>query len=162
VFFRFGARRMEATSAFVRTDVDDRHDVCRSSGLQNALVPQPFADTFDSIDLKRSNVLEAVTTRLNLSQKQAAEAYALAETHEANPRSVWGEPPRVYRRAVNVSSTPSVLRSLLRCATVEERPAGARRPSHRHRCGDRDADERHPVNLATIVISASIDGSTTS
>jgi hypothetical protein len=24
------------------------------------------------------------------SQKQAAEAYALAETHEANPRSVWG------------------------------------------------------------------------
>jgi hypothetical protein len=38
----------------------------------------------------REDVLEAVTTRLNLSQKQAAEAYALAETHETNPRSVWG------------------------------------------------------------------------
>ena len=38
----------------------------------------------------REDVLEAVTTRLNLSQKQAAEAYALAETYETNPRSVWG------------------------------------------------------------------------
>src|SRR5918996_3599206 len=38
----------------------------------------------------REDVLEAVTTRLALSQKQAAEAYALAETHETNPRSVWG------------------------------------------------------------------------
>ena len=38
----------------------------------------------------REDVLEAVTTRLSLSQKQAAEAYALAEMHEANPRSVWG------------------------------------------------------------------------
>jgi hypothetical protein len=25
-----------------------------------------------------------------MSRKQAAEAYALAEAHEANPRSVWG------------------------------------------------------------------------
>ena len=38
----------------------------------------------------REDVLEAVTTRLDLSRKQAAEAYALAETHETNPRSVWG------------------------------------------------------------------------
>src|ERR671911_3123743 len=38
----------------------------------------------------REDVLEAVTTRLDVSRKQAAEAYALAETHEANPRSVWG------------------------------------------------------------------------
>ena len=28
--------------------------------------------------------------RLDLSQKQAAEAYTLAEQHETNPRSVWG------------------------------------------------------------------------
>jgi len=38
----------------------------------------------------REDVLEAVTTRLDVSRKQAAEAYALAETHEENPRSVWG------------------------------------------------------------------------
>jgi len=35
-------------------------------------------------------VLEAVVRRLDLSQKQAAEAYTLAEQHEPNPRSVWG------------------------------------------------------------------------
>src|SRR5215211_6005948 len=38
----------------------------------------------------REDVLEAVVTRLDVSQKQAAEAYVLAEMHEANPRSVWG------------------------------------------------------------------------
>ena len=38
----------------------------------------------------REDVLEAVTTRLDVSRKQAAEAYALAETYEENPRSVWG------------------------------------------------------------------------
>jgi len=35
-------------------------------------------------------VLETVVRRLDLSQKQAAEAYTLAEEHETNPRSVWG------------------------------------------------------------------------
>jgi hypothetical protein len=38
----------------------------------------------------REDVLDAVTTRLDLSRKQAAEAYTLAEIHESNPRSVWG------------------------------------------------------------------------
>jgi hypothetical protein len=38
----------------------------------------------------RDGVLDAVTQRLDLSRKQAAEAYALAEQHETNPRSVWG------------------------------------------------------------------------
>ena len=38
----------------------------------------------------REAVLTAVTQRLELSQKQAAEAYTLAEQHERNPRSVWG------------------------------------------------------------------------
>ena len=28
--------------------------------------------------------------RIDLSQKQASEAYDLAERHEANPRSIWG------------------------------------------------------------------------
>ena len=37
----------------------------------------------------REAVLSAVTQRLELSQKQAAEAYTLAEQHETNPRSVW-------------------------------------------------------------------------
>src|SRR5437868_3992022 len=38
----------------------------------------------------RDAVLEAVVQRLDLSRKQAAEAYTLAEAHEPNPRSVWG------------------------------------------------------------------------
>src|SRR2546425_13064578 len=38
----------------------------------------------------RDTVLDSVVQRLNLSQKQAAEAYTLAEGHETNPRSVWG------------------------------------------------------------------------
>jgi hypothetical protein len=38
----------------------------------------------------RDAVLDAVVRRLDLSQKQAAEAYTLAEAHETNPRSIWG------------------------------------------------------------------------
>src|SRR4029450_7680325 len=38
----------------------------------------------------REDVLDAVTTRLELARKKAAEAYALAKTYETNPRSVWG------------------------------------------------------------------------
>jgi hypothetical protein len=38
----------------------------------------------------RDAVLDAVVQRLDLSQKQAAEAYGLAEQHESNPRSIWG------------------------------------------------------------------------
>jgi hypothetical protein len=38
----------------------------------------------------RDAVLEAVVQRLDLSQKQAAEAYTLAEQYEPNPHSVWG------------------------------------------------------------------------
>jgi hypothetical protein len=38
----------------------------------------------------RDAVLETVVRRLDLSQKQAGEAYTLAEAHEINPRSVWG------------------------------------------------------------------------
>jgi Domain of unknown function (DUF932) len=38
----------------------------------------------------RETVLDAVATRLDLSQKQAAEAYTLAEQYESNPRSIWG------------------------------------------------------------------------
>jgi hypothetical protein len=38
----------------------------------------------------REAVVDAVTTRLELSRKQAADAYGLAEQFETNPRSVWG------------------------------------------------------------------------
>ena len=38
----------------------------------------------------RDAVIDAAVQRLDLSQKQAAEAYTLAEPHETNPRSVWG------------------------------------------------------------------------
>ena len=38
----------------------------------------------------REAVVDAVTTRLELSRKQAADAYGLAEQFETNPRSIWG------------------------------------------------------------------------
>ena len=38
----------------------------------------------------RGAVMETAVQRLDISQKQAAEAYTLAEEHETNPRSVWG------------------------------------------------------------------------
>jgi len=38
----------------------------------------------------RDAVVDTAVQRLDLSQKQAAEAYTLAEQHETNPRSVWG------------------------------------------------------------------------
>ena len=38
----------------------------------------------------REAVIETAVQRLDLSQKQAGEAYTLAETFESNPRSVWG------------------------------------------------------------------------
>ena len=38
----------------------------------------------------RQAVEETAVQRLDLSQKQAGEAYTLAETFESNPRSVWG------------------------------------------------------------------------
>jgi hypothetical protein len=35
-------------------------------------------------------VLDAVVQRHDVSQRHAAEAYALAEQYETNPRSIWG------------------------------------------------------------------------
>ena len=46
--------------------------------------------TTQELGTTRDAVLETVVRRLDLSQKQAAEAYTLAEGHETNPRSVWG------------------------------------------------------------------------
>jgi hypothetical protein len=42
------------------------------------------------IAANRDEVIDAVTTRLDLPRKHASEAYGLAEQHETNPRSVWG------------------------------------------------------------------------
>src|SRR5262252_546754 len=46
--------------------------------------------TREELGPTREAVLEAVTTRLDVSQKQAADAYGLAEQFETNPRSIWG------------------------------------------------------------------------
>jgi len=46
--------------------------------------------TSHELGANREAVIEAVVQRLDLSQKQAAEAYTVAEQHEPNPRSVWG------------------------------------------------------------------------
>jgi hypothetical protein len=55
---------------------DDRTEVLRA-------MSQELGPTRDA-------VLETAVQRLDLSQKQAGEAYTLAEQFETNPRSVWG------------------------------------------------------------------------
>ena len=46
--------------------------------------------TTQELGTTRDAVLDTAVQRLDLSQKQAAEAYTLAEQHETNPRSLWG------------------------------------------------------------------------
>ena len=46
--------------------------------------------TTHELGADREQVLDAATTRLELSRKQAAEAFGLAERFETNPRSIWG------------------------------------------------------------------------
>jgi pyridoxine/pyridoxamine 5'-phosphate oxidase len=46
--------------------------------------------TTHEIGATREDVLDVATDRLDLSRKQASEAYAFAEMNEPNPRSVWG------------------------------------------------------------------------
>ena len=65
--------------------------------VRAALDADPSADrtlllrsTTQELGPTRDAVLDAVVQRVELSQKQAAEAYTLAEQHETNPRSVWG------------------------------------------------------------------------
>ena len=77
---RFRTRgRRHLTSVRAALDADTAHD---RTVLLRA--------TTQELGPTRDAVLEAVVQRLDLSQKQAAEAYTLAEAHEPNPRSVWG------------------------------------------------------------------------
>jgi hypothetical protein len=46
--------------------------------------------TSQEIGATREEVIDGTVQRLDLSRKQAGDAYALAEQHEQNPRSVWG------------------------------------------------------------------------
>ena len=72
-----GRRRLNDVRAALDADTaDDRTLLLRATA-------QELGPTRDA-------VLETAVQRLDLSQKQAAEAYTLAEQHETNPRSVWG------------------------------------------------------------------------
>lgn len=46
--------------------------------------------TSQEIGATRDEVIDGAAQRLELSRKQAGDAYTLAEQHERNPRSVWG------------------------------------------------------------------------
>jgi len=46
--------------------------------------------TSQEIGATREEVIDGAVQRLELSRKQAGDAYTLAEHHERNPRSVWG------------------------------------------------------------------------
>jgi len=46
--------------------------------------------TSQELGATRDAVIDTAVRRLEVSQKQAGEAYTLAEEHETNPRSVWG------------------------------------------------------------------------
>jgi hypothetical protein len=66
-------------------------------GIRDALDANTASDraillraTSQELGPNREAVIDAAVSRLEVSQKQAAEAYHLAEAHETNPRSVWG------------------------------------------------------------------------
>jgi hypothetical protein len=65
----------------VRTALDD--DTANDRTLLLRAQSQELGETRDA-------VLEMAVRRTEVSQKQAAEAYTLAEEHETNPRSIWG------------------------------------------------------------------------
>jgi hypothetical protein len=46
--------------------------------------------TSQELGATRDAVIDTAVRRLEMSQKQATEAYTLAEQHESNPRSIWG------------------------------------------------------------------------
>jgi hypothetical protein len=46
--------------------------------------------TSQELGATRDAVIDTAVRRLDMSLKQAAEAYTLAEEHESNPRSIWG------------------------------------------------------------------------
>ena len=46
--------------------------------------------TSQELGATRDAVIDTAVRRLEVSQKQAGEAFTLAEEHETNPRSVWG------------------------------------------------------------------------
>lgn len=62
----------------------------RSGGRYRARSDGAAARPAQELGPTRDAVLAAVVRQLDLSQKHAAQAYALAEVHEPNPRSVWG------------------------------------------------------------------------
>ena len=77
---RFRTRGRRRLTAFARAlDADTAND--RTLLLRA---------TTQELGTTRDAVLDTAVQRLDLSQKQAAEAYTLAEQHETNPRSVWG------------------------------------------------------------------------
>jgi hypothetical protein len=66
-------------------------------GIRATLDADPTRDravllraTAQELGPTREAVVDAAVQRLELSQKHAREAYDLAESHESNPRSVWG------------------------------------------------------------------------
>ena len=71
-------------------DVTDERLALPSTPIPPTIAPCSCAQRRQELGADREAVLEAVVQRLDLSQKQAAEAYTLAEAHEPNPRSVWG------------------------------------------------------------------------
>ena len=55
--------------------------------------------TSQEIGATREEVIDGAVQRLELSRKRAGDAYALAEQHETNPRSVWGYVQGLTRRS---------------------------------------------------------------
>lgn len=66
-------------------------------GIRAALDADPSADrtvllraTTQELGPTREAVIDTVAQRVDLSVKQATEAYTVAEQCESNPRSIWG------------------------------------------------------------------------
>src|SRR5437773_1365526 len=70
------------------TSLDDvRQSLDADTAAERTLI---LRSTTQELGPTRDAVLDTAVRRTEVSQKQAAEAYTLAEEHEMNPRSIWG------------------------------------------------------------------------
>ena len=86
----FRRRHVGASIHEAWTDIAPSRPRRRSTQTSTTIAPSLLRATSQELGPTREEVIDAVVQRLDLSRKHAADAYALAEQHETNPRSVWG------------------------------------------------------------------------
>jgi hypothetical protein len=88
------ANQLASSTLFQASARGRRSGEWTASAVRSLRRTSPTIDSHSAggpgVGTTREAVIETAVQRLDLSQKQAGEAYGLADTFEQNPRSVWG------------------------------------------------------------------------